>query len=378
MKSKKETLTLNTIRKLSLYVLVISIISCQDSKEVQDKSTDILDPIDKFIAALVEKDELVGAEIVVIKNEETVFHKVYGWKDVNKERAIHKNDIWLVKSMTKPVTATAILILRDEGKLSLDDPLIKYIPEFMGNKQITIRNLLLHNSGDDGSYEDNGYNVYYFDSQEEWVMDWAKEKSKGEFGTYAYSNWNYEALGFIVSKVSGKSVAEFISEKIFKPLEMNNTYTYFSPKFEWSKRVPNRYKNNSENEIELIQTNNDRQPWKFFPASFGLWMTAEDYATFLQMWMNGGKHKNLQVIQENSVEEALQIGVWINEEDQVGQGFGWMVDTKPFIYYKGGADGSVGIAFPEEKMIIVFTTHLQKGPTNKVIEFLGKLLFGWD
>ena len=125
--------------------------------------------------------------------------------------------------MTKPVTATAILILQDDGLLSLDDPVTKYIPQFKGYKQATIRNLLLQNSGDDGSHGNNSENIFDFSSQKDWVLDWANQKPKGTFGKYEYSNFNYEALGFIVSQVSKKPVEKFIEERIIQPLKLKNT-----------------------------------------------------------------------------------------------------------------------------------------------------------
>jgi len=281
--------------------------------------------------------------------------------------------------MTKPITATAILILRDEGLLSLDDPVTKHIPQFKGYKQATIRNLLLQNSGDDGSHGNHNENIFDFNSQEEWILDWANHKPKGTFGEYDYSNFNYEALGYIISKISQQPVETFIEERIFKPLGLRNSHTYFSPNKDWAERVPSRNRRNDDNEIEIIQTNKDEQPWTFFPASFGLWMSNQDFAIFLQMWMNGGKHGSIQILTENTVKEALQIGVWINKEDMAGQGLGWQIETDPFIYYKGGADGSIGMAFPKENTIIVFTTHMQKGRHGeKIWNVLGEHLFDWD
>lgn len=84
--------------------------------------------------------------------------------------------------------------------------------------------------------------------------------------------------------------------------------------------------------FKLIQTDKDEQPWSFFPTVFGLWMSNEDYAIFLQMRMNGGKHRTLQILDEGTVEEALQAKVWINKEDLAGQDLGWQIETEPLIY----------------------------------------------
>lgn len=360
-------------------VLIVLLVSCSKAKKEESKVVKIMHPLDVLMTDFIDNKELIGAEISIRQHSEIIFHKAYGWKSLEQKNQIQKNDIWAVKSMTKPVTATAILMLAEEGLLSLDDPLTKYLPEYAGFEQATIRNLLLQNSGDDGSHGNGGFNIYDFNTQQDWVMDWAAEKAKGTFGQYYYSNFNYEALGYIIAKVSGQPVEDFIKERIIMPLGLKNTYTHFSPQMNWAENVPNRYKKNGKNEIELMQANSDPQPWKFFPASLGLWMSNKDFSTFMQMWMNGGQHLGEQILQENTIKEALQIGVWISEEDQAGQGLGWLIENDPFIYYKGGNDGSIGIAYPEEDIIIVFNTHLQGGNgTEKLMNFLGEHLFGWE
>jgi CubicO group peptidase (beta-lactamase class C family) len=367
------------IQEIGFWLLIIVCISCNNFRKNQSNDIAISKPLDSLISRLIENEELIGGELYIVQDRVGVFHQVYGWSDLTKKRKIHKNDVWAVKSMTKPITATAILILQDEGLLSLDDLVIKYIPQYNGYQQATIRNLLLQNSGDDGSHGNYNENIFNFNSQEDWVLDWANQKPKGTLGEYQYSNFNYEALGFIISKVSQQSLETFIEKRIIQALGLRNTHTYFSSNKDWAERVPYRYKRNDDNEIELIQTNKDEQPWTFFPASFGLWMSNEDFAVFLQMWMNKGKHDSVQVLKENTVKEALQIGVWINKEDMAGQGLGWQIETDPFVYYKGGADGSIGIAYPEENTVIVFTTHMQKGRHGeKIWNVLGEYLLDWD
>jgi CubicO group peptidase (beta-lactamase class C family) len=365
-------------QKIAVWSLAVLFLACQDSKKLQSNEKDFSTPLDSLISELIENDELVGAELNIYQEGANTFQKVYGWSTLSKEKNIQKNDIWAVKSMTKPVTATAILILQDDGLLSLDDPVTKYIPQYQGYKESTIRHLLLQSSGDDGNHGNNAENIFDFNSQEKWVLDWANQKPKGTFGDYEYSNFNYEALGFIISQVSKKPVDEFIEERIIQPLGLENTHTYFSPTEVWAIRVPYRYKKSTEERVALIQTNKDEQTWKFFPASFGLWMSNEDFAIFLQMWMNKGKHKTLQILKENTVTEALKVGVWISKEDMAGQGLGWQIETDPFVYYKGGNDGSIGIAYPEKKTIIVFTTHMQGGKHGgKIWGVLGKYLLDW-
>lgn len=237
--------------KICVVLLVVFIASCGTNTDSTNKgasitSDEFYEHLDTLITGMIARGELIGSELLVIKDENVVFNKVYGYKKLGKRNPIQKDDIWAVKSMTKPFTATAILMLRDEGLLTLDDPLTKYIPDYAGFKQTTIKNLLIQNSGDDNSFGNGGYNVYDFDNQEEWVLEWAKEKAKGEFGTYHYSNFNYEALGYIVTQITEQPVERYIIDKIIRPLNMNDTYTHFTPVASWSDRVPDRYRKNND------------------------------------------------------------------------------------------------------------------------------------
>lgn len=97
------------------------------------------------------------------------------------------------------------------------------------------------------------------------------------------------------------------------------------------------------------------------------------------MWMNKGKHNGQQIIKESTVDEALQIRVKIVEDEDFGHGYGWFIESEPMFYNYGGADGSFGIAFPQENVIFVFTTHMQRGEYKiKIWDLLGKVLFNWD
>ena len=340
----------------------------------------VCESIDSLIEEMTKEGELIESEVLVIKNQEVIFNKVYGKNSLQKTDSAQNNYIWAVKSVTKPFTATAILMLRDEGLLSLDDPVTKYIPNYSGYEQTTIKNLLTHSSGDDNSFGNGGYNVYDFSTQEKWVLAWAEEKAHGEFGEFHYSEFNYEALGYIITQVTEQPVEQYIIEKIIRPLNMSDTYTHFTPESSWSFRVPDRFRrNNDSSEYDTLWTNKDAQPWKFFPASFGLWMSAEDFSAFLQMWLSKGNYKGQQIIKESTVDEALQIRVKINNDEDYGHGYGWFIDSEPMLHSYGGGDGSFGFVFPQENVIFVFTTHMQNGVhKGKIMDLLGSLLFGWD
>lgn len=310
----------------------------------------------------VQNEELIGAEILIIENNKKTLHKSFGWADKEANRKLKNGSIWTVMSMTKPFTATAILMLKDDGKLSLDDSITKYIPDFNGNSKITIRHLLVQSSGDDGKYGNGGHNMTEFESLDGWIKDWAKQKSSGTFGEFEYSNFNYGALAFIIEQVSGKPIALFISERIIRPLNLEDTFVEFSSHKNWAAKVPNRYQwNDSIKRFEKFWSNNNPPSWKFLSGALGLWMSANDYAVFMQMWLNKGKYGNLELLKESTVDEALKIHVNAYGENHFGHGYGWFIEENPLVFRYGGSTGSFAKAYLSKNSIMVYLTHCSGG-----------------
>ncbi len=214
---------------------------------------------------------------------------------------MERNSLFSIKSMSKPFTATAILILEEDGKLSLDDPVSRYVPTFT-NDSTTIHHLLTHTSGYAGLGDTED-----FASLKEWVEDWATEVPTRPFGEYSYSDFNYAALGYIVEVVSGVPVETFIEEQILRPLGLDETYTAFSRDAPWADRRNSRYRwDEQAGAYEKYGPNKDDQWWQFYPAAWGLYSTAMDYAEFLAMWIDKGRFGGTRLLTEESVEEALR------------------------------------------------------------------------
>ncbi|HUF89261.1 MAG TPA: serine hydrolase [Gemmatimonadota bacterium] len=338
-------------------------------------SSEKLDRLGEEITEWVANGDLVGAELLIIKEGKAVFHEAYGWSDREARKPVERNSIWSIKSMSKPVTATAVLMLAERGKLSLDDPVSLYVPGFAGDKRTTIRHLLAQTSGYGGGPDGGGYDVYYFDSLREWVEDMAGHQPLGTVGEFRYSNFNYAVLGYIVEAVSGVPVETLTEERILSPLGMDETYPAFSPDAPWAERVPSRFRWNSEaGDFERHWSNRDPQPWVFYPAAFGLWGTAMDYAAFLSMWLRGGRHDGVRLLSEKTVSEALRLHGEVGEEGVYG--YGWFVEAAdangpPLALWHGGADGTVAVAFPADDAIVVYLSH--SGGTGSLRSRLGML-----
>ena len=271
--------------------------------------------------------------------------------------------------MTKPFTATAVLMLMEDGLLSLDDPIKKYIPNFAGNEKITIHNLLVQTSGDDGKHGNGGHNVVDFENLDDWISDWSKQQTGGTFGEFTYSNFNYGALAYIIEQVSGIRVEDFITQRIIKPLGLADTYVGYSPDSIWASKVSSRYQwNGEEKNYKKFWTNKNPQSTKFYSGSVGLWTTAKDYAAFIQMWLNKGKYNGTELLSESTIENALKLHVNAYGEALFGHGYGWFIDIEPLVFRYGGSAGSVAIGYPALNTIVVYLTHSSGGDHKSMFQ----------
>lgn len=343
-------------------------------------SSEKLDRLGDEITEWVANGELVGGELLIIKDGTAVFHEAYGWSDREEAKPVERNSIWSIKSMSKPFTAAAILMLEKDGELSLDDRVTEFIPSFAGNDSTTVRHLLTHTSG----YAGLAFGMAHFTSLKEWVEAWAKREPTEVFGQYSYADFNYAALGYIIETVSGVAADSFLEERIIEPLGLTETYTAFSPDTLWASRVNSRYRwNHPAREFERYWTNEDPQGWSYYPAAFGLWGTAMDYAEFMTMWLNKGSYEGARILSQGTVEEALKPHAPPRKDGyrrSFSYGYGWFVkeepasDKMPFFFGHGGFDGTIAIAYSGADAIVVFLTHSRgRGSLDALQNRLGML-----
>jgi CubicO group peptidase (beta-lactamase class C family) len=327
-----------------------------------------LQRLDGAIRQWVADGDLVGAELLIVKDGRAVFHRAYGWSDRQERRPLVRNSIFSIKSMSKPFTATAILMLAREGKLSLDDPVRRYIPAFPSDR-ITIRHLLTHTSGYGGLADTGDPRTVPSKGHatlRAWVDAWAAKGPTGPIGQFSYCDLNYMALGVIIQAVSGAPPDVFIERHIFRPLGLHHTFAHFTPAVPWAKRVPSLYIWNPESDrYERARTHRDAWPWKFYPAAFGLFSTAMDYAKFMSVWMNKGAWAGGRLLPENTVEQALRLQA--SDGVSGGYGYGWEIkdaprrDGMPSIFFHTGYDGTLAMAIPAQRTIIIYLTQ-SRGP----------------
>jgi len=384
--------------------------------QLQGMSPERLAKIDAMFEESIEKGEIPGAVALIARKGKIVYHKAFGMVDNEANRKAKKDDIFRIASQSKAITSTAVMMLWEEGKFRLDDPISKYIPEFKNptvlksyrysdnsyttepaKSEITIRHLLTHTSGlgygvIDGDerfkmiYKEAGITDLYT-TEKITIAESVKKLAKlplhhhpGE--AYVYSE-GLDVLGYFIEIISGMSFSEFLETRLFKPLEMNDTYFYL-PQNKASRLVAVQ-KKEGDSWVRFPVTFYDPDyPIKgaktFYSGGAGLSSTAKDYATFLQMYLNGGELNGVRILSRTTVQSMMGNQVddlFGNNGSYYGLAFG-VVDEKGEA--KGG-NGSVGtfswggyfntqyFADPEEEIIGVLMKQTQQGGDNTSWKF---------
>src|SRR2546430_1875295 len=218
------------VRRLNLLILsLLSFNIVAFTTSVIDAQTqlsaDLIDKIDKVATDVLTRTGVPSASIAVVKDGQVVYVKAYGDARLEPKTPATPEMRYSIGSISKQFTATAILLLQEQGKLSLDDKVAKFIPNLTRSKEVTIRQLLSHTSG----YQDYWPQDYVMPIMlqpvtKEKILDlWARKPLDFDPGTkWQYSNTNYVIAGVIAEKASGKPLLQFLSEKVFVPLQMKS------------------------------------------------------------------------------------------------------------------------------------------------------------
>ncbi len=408
-------------RILFTTVIVLNCISSQAQTKSNQSSSALVDGkgsevgvseerlarIDTMCLKAIEDGDIPGVVALVARNGKIVYHKAFGTSDAKSKRTLQKDDIFRLASQSKAITATAVMMLWEEGKFQLDDPISKYIPEFKNpqvldsvlvdgtfltkpaDKEISIRHLLTHTSGigygviDDDErikkiYEDAGI-IDLFTTEKITIADNIKKlatlplhHNPGEKFTYSES---YDVLGYFIEIISGEPFDIYLQTHIFEPLEMTNT-AFYLPK-------------SKEDRLVAVQTN-EKGKWTNYPTTFydpnypikgakqffsggaGLSSTAEDYAKFLQMYLNNGELNGTRLLSRTTIKTIManQIGDLWGEDPDAFYGLAFMVQTEKGEGSGGnGSDGTFSwggyfntsyFADPEEQIIGILLKQTQK------------------
>ena len=340
-------------------VFLFIFFSCNPEQKPGNEIPDWANSINEQVKTWVDTKSVLSADLLIIRNNKTILHNVYGCNDIDENIPLEKNRLFRVHSMTKPFTGTAVLILAEEGKLDIEDKVSKYLAAYQNDKcqDITIRQLLEHTAGfTQPAYPKGSIDLY--NSLEEAVTDLAGHGPKYTPGKeYHYSDGHSASLGLIVTKVSGVPVEQFIQERIFAPLGMTDSYCLLEDGKPDRERVCDTYYW-KEGKYQKLWDNHDKPETPFFRASGGIITTVEDYAKFLALWLNKGGENGVQLLSEPTVLEALSTNNIHNT-----YGWHWEIyqassnpDSLP-VFGHGGSSGTLAIAVPEENTMIFYFTQ---------------------
>jgi CubicO group peptidase (beta-lactamase class C family) len=259
------------------------------------QTTASLDSIPARMHDMIVANEVPGAVTVVATRDSVLRMNAQGWADPEHKSFMRVDSIFWIASMSKPITAIAVLMLMEDGKLSLDDPIAKYVPELAGLKtadgktpRITIRHLLTHTSGMGEATDEESKTAR---TLSDLIPAFASKPLAFEAGSkWQYSQSGILTLGRIVEIVSGVPFEVFLRNYIFDPLGMKDTTFYLSEAQMPRWVIPARRESEQLVPAEIGLLNGHPPTWRgHYPASNGgLFSTAPDYTRLAQMLLNGG------------------------------------------------------------------------------------------
>ncbi|TWT38889.1 serine hydrolase domain-containing protein [Blastopirellula retiformator] len=324
-------------------------------------------PISAAMQKFADEGKIAGAVTLVAKDGQIIHHAADGKAVLETDRPMTTDTMFAIASMTKPITATAVMMLVDEGKLSLDEPVSKYLPEFADvklkdgkspSRPITFRDCMTHTAGFQGSQ-----------SFQTSLRDAAKEVATRPLLFEPGSKWSYSpgltVAGAAVEVVSGIPLEKFLETRLFQPLGMNDT-TFFPSKTQQA-RTAQIYSPGEQPGTLKASGNAYSDPSKVKGPnpSAGLVTTAADLVKFYQMMLDGGQADGKRYLSESAVAEMTKLqtgdlktgftagcgwglGFYLVREPQGVTGM-----LSPGAFGHGGAFGTQGWIDPEKKMIFV-------------------------
>ena len=224
------------MKKIHLALLILTVITaCEQKKEKKNSVFEIVENgkterLDSLFTEFHEYEEFNG-NVLIAENGKIIFQSSYGLANEESNEKLNIETVFELASVSKQFTAMGIVQLKKEGKLSYDDDISKFIPELSNYKGITIKNLLTHTGGlpDYMSLAEKEWDKSKIATNQDIIkllQDFKPEKEFESNKDYAYSNTGYLLLGTIIERVSGQSFGEYLNDKIFEPLEMDDTFVY--------------------------------------------------------------------------------------------------------------------------------------------------------
>lgn len=367
------------------------------------------DPIVTSIGAIVEAGALAGAATLVWRNGEIIQAGAIGWRDVEAGLPVERNTIFRIASMTKPITSVAALMLFEEGRFALDEPITSWAPEFSrmrvlpspdspldqtvpAERPITFDDLLTHRSGITygafhtgplaKAYEETlGGEVDTYVEPDDWIAGLAALPLIDQPGAGFHYGHSTDLLGLLLARMEGTSLGEVLRSRIFDPLGMKDT-GFHVPR-EKRTRQAGMYSFDESGRLikRLTATGNSTMPERpedmaYESGGAGLWSTLDDYLAFARMFVGDGHVDGIRLLRPETLSRMTTNHLTEHQRARssllsAGHGFGLgvavvldpaRVDAMPC----GGGTGSVGWpgawggwwqADPNDKSVLIFLAH---------------------
>jgi len=375
------------------------------SPEDVGMSAEKLARIDDAIQSLVDNGKFAGNVIVVARRGKIVYAKPFGMMDIGAEKPMKMDTIFRIYSMSKPITTVAAMILVEEGKLKLDDPVATYLPEFANlkvyvkdaepvdpDRPMTVRDLMRHTSG--LTYGHSGNTTIDRQYRDAKVLDrdadlatMTKKLGKIPLLYQPGEKWHYsvsvDVLGRVVEVAGGMPLDEFFQKRIFQPLDMKDT-GFFVPEEKQDRFAANygpgpgglKVIDDSKNSLYLTNP-------KMFSGGGGLTSTARDYTRFCQMILGGGQLDGTRLLREETVKNMTQnqlpddvMPIALGEQrDGFGFGLGFSVVVErsewdpPAVVGESGWGGAASthfwISHKHDLLVVALQQHM---PYRRTVE----------
>jgi CubicO group peptidase (beta-lactamase class C family) len=371
------------IQLMSAGIMLVMVTSCNQGVRVADPakygmSPDTLARASDLMQGYVDEGKIAGASLLVYKDGAVVQREYIGYSDIENQVPFEDNTIFRIYSMTKPVTAAALMTLYDDGKFKLDDKVSDYIPEFefmmvyspqsslhyleFPAEQVTIRHLLTHTSGipygwDPDSFVDSLYRVNRVSGWDGTIGEKVKMITEMPLKNAPGTKWEYglsiDVAGYLIEVLSGLPLDEFFRTRIFEPLGMDDT-GFFVPE-EKHARLSSLYYRSRDGLTKAEYPDGDsfKAPATLFSGGGGLVSTVPDYLKFCEMLLNGGILNGKRILEESTVKMIMsdQLPEGVTYGDGMGFGLAGAVDPETGEYSWMGAATTNFWINPTDNMI---------------------------
>jgi CubicO group peptidase (beta-lactamase class C family) len=344
----------------------------------------VMAAVDAAMKSFVEARDIAGAVTLVADENEILHLSAVGFSDLEARSPMSTDAVFWIASMTKPITATAVMMMQEEGKLSVDDPVSKYLPEFADLKDaagnpvtITLKQCLTHSSGLAELSPDEAARITTLAELTPLVA--AKPVQFAPGSKWQYCQTGINTVARVVEVVSGKTFPDFLQERLFSPLGMKDTSFY--PAAEAAARLANSYKRSDGGELEKVDLFflNGKSPSEksHYPmANGGLFSTATDYSKFARMILRSGEFDGKRYLKPESVKQmtTVQSGDLVTGFTPGNAwGLGWCIVREPQgvsealspgAFGHGGVFGTQAWIDPAKNRIYIFMVQRANFPNS--------------